>query len=227
MLPDPSLVLTNPSSKSLFKNTAKSRVFDYWETKLRAKAASLDSLCFFKSDFYSLRKPHPIWRTAGANPHEVQKACSQAKMISGRYRTCQLTRHWSGDSSGECSLPSCRLSPVVGSLPHILIDCPDLQPARERVFSLWADYLEDKPDLIPIVRKYSTETGRHPIIPLLPCGRPQYIQFLLDCSVLPDVICARQLHGQGVLDSLFYLTRTLCFAVHKARFKLLGKWNIQ
>ena len=53
------------------------------------------------------------------------------------------------------------------------------------------------------------------------------IQVLLDCSVLPDVICASQLHGQGVLDSLFYLTRTLCFAVHKARFKLLGKWNIQ
>ena len=154
------------------------------EAKLRAKASSLDSLCFFKADFYSLHKPHPIWRTAGANPYEVQKACTQAKMISGRYRTCQLTRHWSGDTSGNCSLPTCRLNPVQGSLSHILIDCPDLSPARERVFALWSEYLQDKPSLLSIVTKYTTESGHHQVVPLVPCGRPLYIQFLLDCVKL-------------------------------------------
>ena len=215
-LPDPLSVLSSPSSKSSFKNTARSHVTDFWEAKLRDKASSLDSLCFFKANFYSLNKPHPIWRTAGGNPFEVQKACVQAKMISGRYRTCLLSRHWSGDSSGNCSLPTCRLSPTPGSLSHILIDCPDLSPSRMRVFSLWAKYLQDKPTLLPLVRKYLSESD-----PTL------YIQFLLDCSVLPDVIRETQLHGQSVLDSLFYLTRTLCFSIHKARFKLLGKWNIQ
>ena len=175
----------------------------------------MDSLIFFKAHFYSLSKPHPLWSTAGENPYEVEKACIQAKMLSGRYRTCWLTRHWSGDSSGNCSLPTCRLSPTPGTLPHFLLDCQDLSPARKRVFALWADYLKDKPSLFPIIRLYTTESD------------PQlYLQFLLDCSVLPEIVSLKQKQGRSVLESLFYMTRTLCFSLHKSRLKLLGKWNI-
>ena len=53
------------------------------------------------------------------------------------------------------------------------------------------------------------------------------IQFLLDCTVLPDVIILHQQHGRVVHDSLLYLTRTYCFSVYKARSKLLGKWNLK
>ena len=189
---------------------------DFWETKLRADASPLDSLIFFKPQFYSLSKPHPIWTSAGNNPYEVEKACCQARMLSGRFRTCWLTRHWSGDSSGSCSLPTCRLNPTSGTLFHILSECVDLAPARQRVFSLWAEYIRDKPLLLPIIRKYTTTSNA-----------TQYMQFMLDCTVLPDVITLKQQQGRVVYDSLLYLTRTLCFSVHKARDKLLGKWNVK
>ena len=215
-LPGPLSVLASPPTKSSFKNNTKSHVIDFWETKLRAASdvSKLPSLLFFHPKFYSLTKPHPIWTTAGGNPYEVEKACIQAKMLSGRYRTCWLSRHWSGDSSGICSLPTCRLSQTPGTLSHILTECPDLSPARSRVYSLWANHLKDKQTLFPIVWKYTTQSDT-----------PLFLQFLLDCSVLPDIISETQRNGQSVHDSLFYMTRTLCFSIHKARLKLLGKWN--
>ena len=74
--------------------------------------------------------------------------------------------------------------------------------------------LKDKPTLLPVVRKYTLETSPE-----------QAVQFLLDCTVLPEVISLTQVHGQFVHDSLLYLTRTYCFSLHKMRLKFLGKWN--
>ena len=150
------------------------------------------------------------------NPYEVKKACVQAKMLSGRFRTCWLSRHWSGDSSGSCSLPYCLLDPTPGTLPHILIECQDLAIPRQRVFSLWAAFIRDKPILLPVIKKYTID-----------CPATLQVQFLLDCTVLPEVVYLVQQHGVSVLDSLLYLTRTFCFSLHKARLKLLGKWNIK
>ena len=166
--------------------------------------------------FYSLSKPHPIWTTAGSNSYEVEKACCQAKMLSGRYRTCWLSRHWSGDQSGACTLPTCRANPTPGSLHHLLTECVDLAPARLRVVSLWSKYLMDKPNLLPVIQSYTVGSNS-----------PLFVQLLLDCTVLPEVISLVQLHGSGVHDSLLYMTRSFCFSVHKARLKLLGKWNVK
>ena len=213
-LPDPLTILANPSSKCSLKRIVKSKIVDFWEKRLRSDASKLTSLGFFKPHFYSLAKPHPIWSSAGNNPYEVEKACIQARMLSGRFRSCWLSRHWSGDSSGSCSLPSCSLDPTPGTLTHMLLDCQDLQPARQRVFTLWAEHLRDNPILLPVIRKYTID-----------CEPSIQVQFLLDCSILPDVICLKQLHGNGVHVSLLYLTRTLCFSLHKMRLKLLGKWN--
>ena len=212
---DPLTLLSNPPTKSSFNRSAKSKVIDFWETKLRSDATLLSSLTFFKPEFYSLTKPHPIWTSAGNNPHESEKACCQARMISGRFRTCWLARHWSGDSSGSCSLPSCHLNPTPGTLAHILLECEDLSIARQGVYALWANYLRDKPYLFPIVRRYTVE-----------CSDIEKIQFILDCSVLPDVIALHQRLGKMVHDSLFYLTRSLCYSIEKTRSKLLGRWNV-
>ena len=215
-LPDPLTVLTCPPSKTSYKNQVKSKVIDYWETKLRLKASKLDSLAFFQAQFYSLSHPHPIWTSAGGNSYEVEKACVQAKMLSGRYRTCWLSRHWSENSSGICSLPSCRLAPTPGTLPHILTECQDLMPARIRVFTLWSEFLKDNLHLLPVVKKYCVD-----------CHPTSHLQFLLNCTVLPEVISLSQIHGKTVHDSLLYLTRTYCYSMHKARLKLLGKWNLK
>ena len=217
-LPAPLSILTDPPTKSSLKRLIKSRVVDFWETKLRAEAAKLELkfLTYFKSNFYSLTKHYPIWSMASSNPYEIEKARVQARMVSGRYRTCWLTRHWSGDSSGDCALPTCQLSgPTSGTLSHILIECPDLAEARGRAIALWAEYLADKPVLFPIVRYHTIESD----------DPSSFIQLLLDCSVMSDVVKATQTYGSWVLNSFFYLTRSYCYSIHKARLKLLGKWN--
>ena len=52
-----------------------------------------------------------------------------------------------------------------------------------------------------------------------------FCQFLIDCSVLADVVCAVQLEGNDVLQHLFAITRTWVYSLHKERMKLLGRWN--
>ena len=51
--------------------------------------------------------------------------------------------------------------------------------------------------------------------------------FFLYFSTLPDVIVLHQQLKKMVHDSLFYLTRSLCFSIDKTRSKLLGRWNVQ
>ena len=52
-----------------------------------------------------------------------------------------------------------------------------------------------------------------------------FVQFLLDCSVIPDVIAAVQIHGQHILAKLFDITRVWVYALHRDRLKLLGRWR--
>ena len=73
-LPDPLTLLPNPPSKPTFKKLTKSRIYSFWEKKLRRQVHELSSLTYFLPQFHSLAKPHPIWSTAGNNPYEVQIA---------------------------------------------------------------------------------------------------------------------------------------------------------
>ena len=132
----------------------------------------------------------------------------QARMLSGRYRTEKLRRHWSDNKEGHCLLPSCHLQ--CEDLPHILLVCPSLQEARDRVKSLWIDHLKDMPDIGNIVTKHMSNNDHHAV------------QLIVDPSVIPEVIRLTQEQGDIVLNTLFYLTRTFCYSVHVSRLKLLG-----
>ena len=103
-LPHPLTILSTPPTKEKFKKLVKSCIIDYWEVKLRAEAALLPSLEFFNPSFMSLSSPHPLWSTAGSSPSKVAMATIQAQMLSGRYRSQKLCRHWSIHSSGFCLL---------------------------------------------------------------------------------------------------------------------------
>jgi hypothetical protein len=63
-LPHPILILDDPPNKEAFKKLIKAKVVDYWERKLRGEASLLPSLAYFKPEYMSLTKPHPIWSTA-------------------------------------------------------------------------------------------------------------------------------------------------------------------
>ena len=130
-LPSPLSILQNPPCKLLYKQLVKSKVLDHWEIHLCEEAATLKdkSLKYFRPEFMSLTKPHPLWLTCGTNPYEVHKAVVQAKMLSGRYVTDQLSRYWTTNKAGLCTIPGCT-DQAPGSLEHLLLLCPALSDTR-------------------------------------------------------------------------------------------------
>ena len=108
--------------------------------------------------------------------------------------------------------PACSL--VIEDLPHILALCPALQPTRDKLQCFSRKYCE----------KYCQEISE---LVLNMCSQtsPQFCQFLLDCSPLPAVVSAVQLHGEELLSHLFQITRTWVYTLHKERMKMLGRWN--
>ena len=207
-LPTVLTLLTSKLTKEQMKALVKKKVLQFWENQLREDATGLDSLKYFQPAFYSLAKPHPIFTSAGSSPYEVEKSKVQARMLSGRYRTERLRRHWIQNSKGFCTLPTCWRSSE--DLEHILVHCPSHRAARTRVLALWRDYLASRPHLATIVDHYTSTPGQH------------LVQFLVDPSVLPLVITLRQEQGEEALFSIFYLTRTYCYSIHQSRLKALG-----
>jgi len=61
----------------------RKKILSYWKIQLRDEAAALPSLKFFHAECMSLKKPHPIWLTAGSSPAKVRKATIQAVSLAG------------------------------------------------------------------------------------------------------------------------------------------------
>ena len=160
----------------------------------------------------SLAKAHPIWTSAGSSPYEIRKATVQSRMLSGRYRTCWLRRHWSGDPTGVCRVPGC--SGVPGTLAHILTgECPGLSNAYIHATGLWTSFLRENTHLVPIINQFSL------------ADQTKFLSFLLDPSTFPPVIALSQKLGTKIIDQFCYMARTWLFCIHKERLKLLNLWN--
>ena len=201
-------------SKVSFKSLVKRRVISFWEEKLRAEAAALSSLKHFKPHYMSLTAIHPIWATAGPNPYQVAMSTVQAIMLSGRYRTEELCSKWSSSNPGTCKAPSCSTLQIPEDIQHILLVCASLEPSRVRLRKFTNKILEQQPQVIQdLYEKFSLST------------REVMVQFLVDCTVLPDVIHATQVHGTAILCPLFRITRTWCYSLHRERLKILGRWT--
>ena len=218
-LPDPLLTLQSPPSKDPWKRLCKAKVVSWWEEKFRGEASLLSSLSFFRSAYMSLNHPHPLWTTS-ETPYEVEKACTVANMISGRYVTDHRARYWSSSNPlGHCQLCLSKSYPATpGTLEHLLLHCPVLSETRENAISLWRKYLADKPALHPIVQHHTGTPGLE--------GIQLHMQLLLDPSTCPMVISASQDLGKGVVSHLNYLSRTWCHSHHHKRRKLLKLYNI-
>ena len=209
-LPHPTLLMSTPTPKEQFKANVKKHVNDYWEQKLRHEAQLLPSLVSFKPQFMSLTRSHPLWTMAGSSPTKVVMATVQARFLSGRYRTQSLCRHWLG-TTGTCQLsPDCD---TPEDTAHILQHCKSLDQTRERLKIFTKSYCSSHPVITGLVDFYCD------------VGCRLFVQFLLDCSVLPHVIAAVQVHGHGILTYLFNITRMWVYALHRDRLKMLGRWR--
>ena len=206
-LPHPLTLLDSPLSKVKFKCLIKSKITDFWEKKLRSEAEPLTSLLYFKPMFMSLARPHAIWWTAGANPYEVSKAVIQCRMLSGRYRTLLLTSNWTESSESCCPAPSC--SQTEESLEHILLDCPE--------------YAQTRINLVEKIKTAKNEEACKLAMFALKQPPAFLMQFLLDASALPVTMNLVSNVGEELLFSVFSLTRTWCYALHRERRNLLRR----
>ena len=158
----------------------------------------------------SLSHPHLIWTTCGSNSFEVNKAVVQAKMLSGCYVTDKLSRHWSQNKSGICSLLGCT-GQAIGSLDHIMLFCPALSTTRISLINLSLSVALESNLISDII----TSAINDPSV-------KNVMQFLLDCSSLQAVQRLKQNSNHHLISRLFYLTRTWCYSIHRARMTKLG-----
>ena len=139
----------------------------------------------------------------------------QCLVISGRYRTQALCSHWSPSGSKACLAPSCQGSGIVETLEHILAHCGSLDSTRHKLTKFTNDYLikVNQPEVTNLVRRFCVITN------------PFFSQFLIDCTVLPDVISTSQSMGPMIMHHILHITRVWCYSLHRDRLRLLGRWK--
>ena len=210
-LPSPLQLLDNPPSKTTFKNLVSKKIVDHWTAHLRQEASEKTSLELFKPNFMSLSAPHPLWTSCSSNPYEVKKAIIQATLLSGRYKTDYLARHWyKSNPNGFCLL--CPGKYLFGTVQHLLLHCEALADTRSKQVEFWSAHA-------------SKDAHLHQLLSDLLQASPLLLaQFLLDPSVVPQAIILLQ-RRIVTLPTLFYLTRTWCFGIHRKRLQLLGRYN--
>ena len=208
-LPSPLLLLQQPPSKYSFKSLINKRVLDLWQRNLRDEAQPKISLTYFNPSFMSLCTPHPVWTPSSTNAFETNKTRLQTSLLSGRYKSDYLSRHWVKENpDGLCVL--CPGKHLLGTIEHLLVSCDTLFSTRQNITQYWFRFSSEDDAL----RKLLTAK--------LAANTTELVQFLLDPSVVPEVIsgCQRQLYN---LDELYKLTRCWCYAVHRKRLQITGK----
>ena len=212
-LPHPLQLLAQPPEKQELKKLINLKVQDFWQLKLRQEAAKLEnnSLKYFNPNFMSLSQPHHLWLSCGNDRYQLNKACQQAKYLSGRSRTEKLCSYFSKENS-----PFCQLHPeteTVGDLLHHLVLCPVLDPQREELFEFWNKLSAPSPVCAKILLDAKTT-------------KPEdFLQFLLDCSSVPLVVRAANEHGSHIYELLFKATRTFCYTLYRAKRQKLDQWT--
>ena len=205
-LPCPLKLLSDPIKKEIFRQRVKLKITEYWQALLRTEAKSLKSLQYFKPELFTLTKPHYLWLSAASNPFENAKATVLARMISGRYRTDALTRYWSDNKGGYCRAPTCYQT--LGTIEHLLINCPALDTVRERLYTMWLEKTVMYPALHSTIRD------------VLESDENTKVQFIMEPLIFPQVAASAQMHGTRFIEQLAYLTRTFAFYMHREYLNL-------
>ena len=186
------------------------KVCEYWQRQFAEECTQLSSLKNFDPSRASLLVPHPIWRLTGNCSYEVNKSIIAAKILSGRYQTEALSRHWSGNIGGYCAMSTC--DKVVGDLEHLLLACPALEETRARLFSIWNQRLRHIPPLLSLFLSFINGPAN------------EFIPFLLNPSSNSQILALTQVFGSSIMENAMYFSRTFLYNIHKEKLKLMGKW---
>ena len=134
--------------------------------------------------------------------------------MSGRYRVEALSGHWiPWNREGYCTLPGCWKTSLShkGTVETFLVSCPSLSSTRQYLEQSICIFLQSQ-NSFPILESLVYE-----------CIAADPVQFWLDCSSMPSVISAVQVHGEDLLTELFKITRNYCHVLHKTRKAMLDQ----
>ena len=132
----------------------------------------------------SLSSPHKLFLAAGSKTYKVCKARIQMKFLCQQYPCGEKTRHWTPENpSGFCTFPSCYSHKVVESPEHILLHCSAYTNVRNNMISLC------------LKLKNSISHGIFMTI-LLTNPNQTRMQFLLDCSTIPEINANTQKYSE-------------------------------
>ena len=106
-------------------------------------------------------------------------------------------------NNGFCLLPSCSGKKISEVLNHVLSCCGSLDDARNRLLDFTNSYSKQMPIIKDLINQCCNTT------------HSQFSQFLINCSCLPPVISAAQLHGDDVLHHLYSITWTWYYSLHR------------
>ena len=206
-LPCPLQMLDSPVPKGAFKKLVKIKVLNYWHELLRSEASCMKSLRYFKPELCSLTRTHYIWSSSASNPFECSKSTVLARMVSGRYRSESLCKHWSDNKMGYCRAPTCLQTP--GTLEHLLASCPALESTRERLYDMWLQRSVMFPSLHSIIRG------------VIDSDESTITQFILEPLAFPQIALDSNNHGKRFIEQLSYLTRTFAFYIDRDYKKIV------
>ena len=173
----------------------------------------ITSFKYLKTNFLSLRHPHPIWSSLDGNPYQTKAAHIQPLILSGKYPTERFRRFWLGNDNGYCLFSPCSSLKIQESLQHMLLHCPTLSDVRRRLCLFISKLVGEYTFLGDLVRLFWNNVEDD-----------EKVQFLTDCSVIPYIIEATQIHGDIVHRLCFRISRTWCRSIHVARLKKLGRF---
>ena len=182
----------------------------YWENLYKVEAAGLPSLHYLVTDSFSVGSPHPVWTTSASSSFECRKASIHARMMSGRFRTEYMCRHWSKNKMGFCLAETCEQK--IGDLEHLLLHCPALSALRERLWDMLFEHSVQYPALY------------HFLLQLENFPPNLKMQFLIDPTAFHEVVEFFQIIGQQAINHVFYLIRTYNYYIYRQMQILLGYW---
>ena len=212
-LPHPINLLREPPNKEIFKKHLKQNISEFWQDKLRAHSETLQekSLKYFKPNFMSLSRPHPMLQYADTS-YKVNKTITVSRMLSGRFKCGSLLRHFSANISGICELCDTELE----DLPHILVPkCTALLHRAATLMNYAVETLTSSDSDMYCAAYVIFEQF------MSSKDDSEKVQFVLDPSVVQEVIATEQ-KIPGTLKLLLSITTTWCYSLNKMRTKLLG-----
>ena len=93
------------------------------------------------------------------------------------------------------------------SLEHILLDCPAYSTTRDGLLRKWRAV--QHPGILELVEKALIE------------HKDYMMQFLLDASAMPESQSLMRTCGEDILYTVFSLTRSWCYSIHRDRLDLI------